>query len=64
MNVADEKGKRVSFDSKSHPSICKIKENSKEGTFFSFSFVNEAKLSNLIDKMQIKKATGVDKLSF
>ena len=31
INVADEIGKGVSFDSKTHPlpSICKFKENSK-----------------------------------
>ena len=32
-------------------------------TCFSFSCINESKVSKLIDKLQIKKATGVNKLS-
>ena len=36
INVADEIGKGVSFDSKTHPSICKIKENEKKGYFSQF----------------------------
>ena len=39
------------------------KTNSKEGQFYSFSYVKKEKLSKLIDKIQIKKATGVDTLS-
>ena len=58
MNVPDDIGKWVSFDSKNHPSICKIMENLKEETSFSFSCVDEGKVSKLIDKLQVKKATG------
>ena len=48
-----------------HPSICKIRENIKEDKSFSFSIhvVTESKVSKLIDKLQVKKATGADKLS-
>ena len=53
----------VSFDSESHPSICKIRENEKVETSFSFSCIDESKVSKLFDKLQIKKETGVDKLS-
>ena len=63
IDVANEIGKGVSFDSKTHPSICQIKENTKVDNIFSFSCVNEDNVSKLNDKMQIKKATGVDKLS-
>ena len=31
INVTDDIGQGASFVSKTHPSICKIKENSKEG---------------------------------
>ena len=63
VNVADEIGKGVSYDSTTHPSICKIRENIKEDKSFSFSIVTESKVSKLIDKLQVKKATGADKLS-
>ena len=63
VNVADSIGQGTSFDSETHPSICKIKENKKEEKSFNFSYIDENKVSKLIDKLQIKKATGVDKLS-
>ena len=63
INVADSIGQGTSFDSETHPSICKIKENKKEEKSFNFSYIDENKVSKLIDKLQIKKATGVDKLS-
>ena len=34
INVVDEIGKAVSFDSKTHPSICKTKEYSRDIYFF------------------------------
>ena len=63
VNVADEIGKGVPFDSTTHPSICKIRENIKEDKSLSFSIVTESKVSKLIDKLQLRKATGADKLS-
>ena len=60
INVADSIGQGVSFDSETHPSICKIRENKKVKKSFSFSCIDENKVSKLIDKLQIKKATGVD----
>ena len=63
ISVADEIGKGVSFDSATHPSICHIRENLQEDKSFSFSIVDESKISKSIDKLQVKKATGVDKLS-
>ena len=62
--MADSIGQGVSFDSETHPSICKIRENKKvEKSKFSFSCIDGSKVSKLIDKLQIKKATRVDKLS-
>lgn len=37
INVADDIGKGVSFNSETHPSICKIKENCKEERLFEIS---------------------------
>ena len=41
----------------------KLGKNKKVEKSFSFSCIDESKVSKLIDKLQIKKATGVDKLS-
>ena len=40
-----------------------IRENKKEEKSFKFSYIDENKGSKLIDILQIKKATDVDKLS-
>ena len=63
--MADSIGKCKYFISDTHPSISEIKENKKEEKAFNFYYIHidENKVSKLIDKLQIKKATGVDKLS-
>ena len=53
----------MSFDNTTHPRLCKIRENLKEDKSISFSTVNERKVSKLVDKLQVKKATEVDKSS-
>ena len=40
-NVANDIGKGVSFDEKSHPSICKIKEKMNPELSFNFSLIEE-----------------------
>ena len=53
----------MSFDSTTHPSICKIKENNTDEKSFNFSMIDEGQISKHIDKLHVKKATGVDKIS-
>ena len=56
-------GKGVSFDETNHPSICKTKENMNPELSFNFSETEEHKEGKIIVKLQVKKATGVDKIS-
>ena len=63
INVADSIGQGMSFDSTTHPSICKIKENNTDEKSFNFSMIDEGQISKHIDKLHVKKATGVDKIS-
>ena len=44
-------------------SSCKIKENVKHDLSFNFSCTEEHSVSKNIDKFQVKKATGVNKIS-
>ena len=53
----------MSFDEENHPSVCKIKENMNPELSFNFSETEEHKVGKIIDKLQVKKATGVDKIS-
>ena len=62
-NVANDIGKGVSFDEENHPSICKIYENMNPELSFNFSETEEHKVGKIIDILQVKKATGVDKIS-
>ena len=62
-NVANDIGKGVSFDEENHPNICKIKENMNPELSFNFSETEEHNVGKIIDKLQVKKATGVDKIS-
>ena len=48
----------MSFDEENHPSICKIKENMIPELSFNFSETEEHKVGKIIDKLQVKKATG------
>ena len=63
INVADSIGQGISFDSTTHPSIYKIKENNTDEKSFNFSMIDEGQISKHIDKLHVKKATGVDKIS-
>ena len=53
----------MSFDEENHPSICKIKENMNPELSFNFSETEEHKVEKIIDKLKVKKATCVDKIS-
>ena len=53
----------MSFDKENHPSICKIKENMNPELSFNFSETEAHKVGKIIDKIQVKKATGVNKIS-
>ena len=46
-----------------HPSICKIKENMNRELSFNFSETVKHTVGKIIDKLQLKKATDVDKIS-
>ncbi|MCU7801455.1 MAG: reverse transcriptase family protein, partial [gamma proteobacterium symbiont of Lucinoma myriamae] len=46
-----------------HPNINKIKENVQVSESFQFSEVSTNTVSKYIDKLNVKKATGVDKIS-
>ena len=63
VHVADNIGTGQSFDPENHPSIMKIKENQKSDEIFEFKPVSESDITKIIDKMNVKKAVGVDKLS-
>ena len=61
--MAERIGQGVSFDQNNHSSICKVKANITVGEPFNFKPVEVAKVAKYIDKLNIKKATGVDKIS-
>ena len=63
VNVADGIGTCVTFDENNHPSICKIKENFEQTKPFTFTYIGESKVSKYMDKLNVKKATGADKIS-
>ena len=61
-NEDNDIDKGVSFGEENHPSICKIKENMNPELSFDFSETEEHKVRKIIDKFQVKMATGVDKI--
>ena len=63
VNVAKEIGKDYEFDKNNHPSLQKISEREFQQDSFEFVPTNEVFVSKVIDKFNVKKATGVDKLS-
>ena len=65
VNVANDIGKDVIFDGNSHPSILKIKNNTQRqhNTLFDFKPTDADTVSKLVNKINIKKATGVDQIS-
>jgi orotidine-5'-phosphate decarboxylase len=56
-------GKDVIFDGNSHPSILKIKNNTQHNTLFDFKPTDVDTINKLVNKINIKKATGVDQIS-
>jgi hypothetical protein len=63
VNVANDIGKDVIFDGNSHPSILKIKNNTQHITLFDFKPTDVDTVNKLVNKINIKKATGVDQIS-
>ena len=65
VNVANDIGKDVIFDGNSHPSILKNKNNTQRqhNTLFDFKPTDADTVSKLVNKINIKKATGVDQIS-
>jgi hypothetical protein len=63
VNVARDIGKDYIFDEKNHPSLKKIEEHNFEKNAFEFVHTNETFVSKIIDKINVKKATDVDKIS-
>ena len=63
VNVANDIGKGIIFDENSHPSISKIKANTQHNTLFEFQPTNVEAISKLVNKINVKKATGVDNIS-
>ena len=50
----------MSYDPSTHPSIVQIKNHSKEDYNFQFQKTSTEKIEKIINKINIKKATGVD----
>ena len=65
VNVAYDIGKDVIFDGNSHPSTCilKIKNTTQHNTLFDFKPTDVDTVNKLVNKINIKKATGVDQIS-
>jgi hypothetical protein len=65
VNVAQDIGKDYTFNKNDHPSLQKIEDKIFVNTRNSFEFksINETIVSKVIDKFNVKKATGVDKIS-
>lgn len=62
-NVAEAIGNDYTFNPDHHPSINNIKENNPNISEFDFCEVNESDVSKTINMLNVKKATGVDKIS-
>ena len=63
VNVANDIGKEVIFDGNSHPIILKIKNNTQHNTLFDFKPTDVDTVNKLVNKINIKKATGLDQIS-
>ena len=62
-NVARDIGGDFIFDSKEQPSLGRIREQGFQSGKFSFQPTCTDHVSKIIDKLSIKKATGIDKIS-
>ena len=64
INVANDIGKGIIFDENNHPSIDRIRKNApKNNIDFDFKPTNTDTITKLVNKINIKKATGVDQIS-
>ena len=63
VNVAKDIGKDFAFDENNHPSIENILEQNISQDCFNFSHVEQSTVSNILNKFNAKKATGIDKIS-
>ena len=63
VNVTNDIGKDVIFDGNSHSSILKIKNNTQHNTLFDFKPTDVDTVSKLVNKINTKKAIGVDQIS-
>ena len=63
VNVAQDIGKDYTFNKNDHPSLQKIEDKNFVKNSFEFKSTNETFVSKVIDKFNVKKATGVDKIS-
>ena len=60
INVANDIGKGIIFDENNHPSIDRIRKNApKNNIDFDFKPTNTDTITKLVNKINIKKATGV-----
>jgi hypothetical protein len=65
INVANDIGKGIIFDESNHPSIDRIRKNiPKNNIDFDFKPTNTDTITKLVNKINIKKATGVDQISY
>jgi len=63
VNVAQDIGKDYTFNKNDDPSLQKIEDKNFVKNSFEFKSTNETFVSKVIDKFNVKKATGVDKIS-
>ena len=58
--VSNNIGSDVSYNPSTHPSILKIKSHNNKELTFQFEKTSAGSLEKIINKINIKKATGVD----
>ena len=64
VNVANDIGKGIIFDENNHPSINRFRKiRSKDNLDFDFKPRNTDTITKLVNKINIRKATGFDQIS-
>jgi hypothetical protein len=64
INVPNDIVKGITFDENNHPSIDRIRRKApKNNIDFDFKPTNTDTITKLVNKINIKKATGVDQIS-
>ena len=63
VNVANDIGKDFLFDKNNHPSLNRILGKKFHQNCFNFKPTDQQTVNKIIDKFNVKKATGVDKIS-